>query len=441
MIVPGISQYLTSNKRLQKQRQKAETLRVKNGEPHRVYYFHQIDDPYSFLAVQFLQQLQQSYDVSLEIMLVPPPPDWAAPERSALVEYSRRDVREIAPRYGASFSAHQQPSQIILDRTTRIHAKLIRDKKFVTHASSVDKAFWNQDEGMLDQLEDEIGALSLPEAEAMLEQAAATRESLRHYLGATFYYAGEWYWGVDRLHYLTERLDQLGARRSKEFEAVIASPPALQFTDLKSEDGKPVLHYFLSFRSPYTYIVAPRVIKLARHYGVELKFRYVLPMIMRGLPVPRMKSMYIMMDVNREAGRQGIAFGKVADPVGKPVERGYALLPYAILEGKGEEYVLSFLQGAFADGIFAGSNKGLKQIVERAGLNWIVARGELANTEWRSAAEANRLEMFDCGLWGVPSFRIEEFSIWGQDRLWLVEQELIKRLSKGAVAGNNRNTI
>lgn len=439
--MPGISQYLTSDERLQKQRQKAEILRVKNNEPHRVYYFHQIDDPYSFLAVQFLQQLQRGFDVSLEIMLVPPPPDWAAPERSALVEYARRDVRDIAPDYGLGFSAHQQPQQIILDRATRIHAKLISDNKFVTHASSVDGAFWNQDEDMLDQLEDELGALAFSEAEVMLAAGAETRERLRHYLGATFYYAGEWYWGVDRLHFLTARLAQLGVRRSDGYASEIPIPPELQFTDLKSENGKPALHYFLSFRSPYTYIVAPRVMKLAHHYGVELKLRYVLPMIMRGLPVPRMKSMYIMMDVKREAGRQGIAFGKVADPVGKPVERGYALLPYAISEGKGEEYVLSFLQGAFADGIFAGSNSGLKKIVERAGLDWTVARKELTNTEWQSVVEINRQEMFDCGLWGVPSFRVEEFSTWGQDRLWLVEQELIKRLSRGAVAGNNRNTL
>jgi 2-hydroxychromene-2-carboxylate isomerase len=168
---------------------------------------------------------------------------------------------------------------------------------------------------------------------------------------------------------------------------------------------------------------------LAHHYGVELKLRFVLPMIMRGLPVPRMKGFYIVTDVKREARRQGLAFGRVADPVGKPVERGYAILPYAISEGKGEDYVLSFLQAAFADGIFAGTNRGLKKIVERAGLDWAIARKELTNAGWQVEAEANREEMFGYGLWGVPSFRVGEFSTWGQDRLWLVEQELIKRLS------------
>lgn len=42
--------------------------------------------------------------------------------------------------------------------------------------------------------------------------------------------------------------------------------------------------------------------------------------------------------------------------------------------------------------------------------------------------------MFEAGLWGVPSFRIlvdgaPVFSTWGQDRLWLVEIELLKHLA------------
>jgi 2-hydroxychromene-2-carboxylate isomerase len=429
VIAPHISEYLTSDQRLDKQRRKAERLRVKNNEPHKIYYFHQTDDPYSFLALQVLHRLQQDFDVHLEIMLVPPPPDWAAPERQALVDYSRRDARQIATTYGLSFSAQQQPPQRILERANRINARLIQDNKFIAHARSVDEAFWNQDDATLDQLLDELGDLPLTQVEIMLRQGAETREKMGHYLGATFYYAGEWYWGIDRLHFLTERLEQLGAGVDSEPGSPIAAPPALQLAERKSGDGKPSLHYYLSFRSPYTYIATPRVIELAHHYQVELKLRYVLPMIMRGLPVPRMKGFYIVRDVKREARRHGTAFGRIADPVGEPVEKGYAILPYAISEGKGEEYVLSFLQGAFADGIFAGSTAGLKKIVERSGLDWHVARKELANTEWREIAEQNRQEMFDCGLWGVPSFRVGEFSVWGQDRLWLVEKEIIKQLS------------
>jgi 2-hydroxychromene-2-carboxylate isomerase len=66
--------------------------------------------------------------------------------------------------------------------------------------------------------------------------------------------------------------------------------------------------------------------------------------------------------------------------------------------------------------------------VEAAGLDWATARRELANAAWRTEAEANRAEMMARGVWGVPSFRVGEITVWGQDRLWRIEDEL-KRLT------------
>ena len=45
--------------------------------------------------------------------------------------------------------------------------------------------------------------------------------------------------------------------------------------------------------------------------------------------VPKSKRMYILYDVNREASALRIPFGKVADPLGRGVERCYALYEYA----------------------------------------------------------------------------------------------------------------
>ena len=49
----------------------------------------------------------------------------------------------------------------------------------------------------------------------------------------------------------------------------------------------------------------------------------------------------------------------------------------------------------------------------------------LSDPGWRAVAEANREEMFELGIWGVPAFRVNGGSAhWGQDRLWLLEQQL-----------------
>ena len=150
-------------------------------------------------------------------------------------------------------------------------------------------------------------------------------------------------------------------------------------------------------------------------------------MVMRGLPVPPMKSRYFTLDTAREARRVGVPFGRIADPVGTPVERGYSLLPWAVHQGRGFEFCMSFMRGVWSEGIDAGSDPGLRRIVERAGLRWADARPLIGNDDWREEAEANRLEMIELGLWGVPCFRVDDVSVWGQDRMWVIEDALIAR--------------
>jgi 2-hydroxychromene-2-carboxylate isomerase len=80
----------------------------------------------------------------------------------------------------------------------------------------------------------------------------------------------------------------------------------------------------------------------------------------------------------------------------------------------------------FAEGINAGSDRGLTRIASRVGLGAADIRAALTDDGWRAIAEANRIEMLAQGLWGVPSFRVEGFeAVWGQDRLWMVEDDLI----------------
>ena len=187
---------------------------------------------------------------------------------------------------------------------------------------------------------------------------------------------------------------------------------------------------FFSFRSPYSAIVAERVFRLAELTGAQVNLRYVLPMVMRGLPVPAAKRQYISHDTAREAFVRHIPFGCLNDPVGLPTERGLALIDYAVRIGQGQAYVLSYMRGVWSEGIDAGSDRGLRRIAERAGLNWTEAKLALARNKWRLQAERNRDELFRLGLWGVPSFRVGSISTWGQDRLWLISDEILKTSSQ-----------
>ncbi len=94
------------------------------------------------------------------------------------------------------------------------------------------------------------------------------------------------------------------------------------------------------------------------------------------------------------------------------------------------------MQAAFAAGVNTNKQKGLRQVVEKTGLDWHEAKRHLSNPSWEQNLEVNRLAMYQSGLLGVPSFRVlnqqgeETLAVWGQDRLWLVAHE-INRLIAG----------
>lgn len=398
-------------------RKAAEVERKASGAPHRADVFIDPADPYTFLLLQFMPAFAARFAVELAPWLVGPPDEGAAPERTLLADWSRKDAGLIAARAGLSFNPDwPQPSESAVAAASSALAGVLNDPDWVSKAGAVLTALWH--------------GTTLPsgpstDASSAIAAGNARRESAGHYLGGVLHYGGEHYWGIDRLHYLEQRLTALGLNREGKDSTPLYPPPPDSAGPVAAPSGG-ILHWYPSFRSPYTCISAPRVKALADLHGAELKVRFVLPMAMRSLPVPKTKRRYITLDTAREARRLGIAFGKVADPIGEPVERGYSLMPWAIEQGRGFEMAQAFLQGAFSMGIDAGSDAGLKRIVTMAGLDWKSAKPLVGNQDWRAEAEANRAEMVGLGLWGVPSFRVGDTAVWGQDRLWVIDQALRK---------------
>ena len=425
-LMPAISQRLLSRARLLKKRDAAEQKRTRLGLSHQLHYFHQVDDPYSYLTASALPALLRRYDLELKAHVVRPPANEAAPERGKLIAYSRLDAQRLAGHHGLNFSdPHAQPLALALDWTTARLIKAIQTGHFAALAAPMSAALWqaNPVAPAHMQASDFHDLASREEVTAHLDASTALRQRLGHYLGATFYYGGEWYWGIDRLHHLERRLQALGIARHGATDLMFA--PDEDLHESQNAKNPAPIDFFFSLRSPYTAIVAERVFNLGRLTGAPVRLRYVLPMVMRGLSVPRNKRMYIALDTAREAFERNIPFGRLNDPVGRPTERGLSLMPYAEREGKGERYVLSFLRGVWAEGLDAGSERGLRTIVERAGLSWHQAQSELKHEAWRGIAEDNRTELMGLGLWGVPSFRVGNTAAWGQDRMWVVQEALL----------------
>lgn len=369
------SQAITSKQRRAANRSLHSLPRRWLSKPAIVHYFHDLTDPYSKLLATLLPKLVERYQIDLRCHRVLPPDAAAAPDIARLKEWSQRDAARLAAHFAIEPDRNESSSL----------------------------AFMTQDPARGSQLRDRLG----------------------HYLGATLYFEGEWYWGLDRLHYLEQRLQQAGLARKPD-NRFLCLPPPLQLTAQQPGTEPRVLNFYCSLRSPYTYLAAERIKQLTEHYALDLRLRFVLPMVMRGLPVPFVKRKYILLDCKREADRLGLPFGNVADPVGEPVENGLAILHAAIKLGRGAEFLLAFLRGVFVEGLDASRRDTLRLFCVRAGLDEEILQSALTDDNWRTIAADNRQQLLKLGLWGVPSFQLEGYpAVWGQDRLWMIEQDLL----------------
>lgn len=425
---------ICSPQRQRRQRDKLEKARLKAGGKHVVEYFHQVDDGYSHLASQVLLHLAQRYDIELVCHLVRGPQGKNVAEPELLLQLSRYDAFHVAPEYGLQFPEHPQPLENSMVELANAILAVQDNESFIECAAHVGDALWSGDVQRLRGLADSLGCASDAEREARLESGVARRSELKHYSGAMFFYGDEWYWGVDRLYHLENRLAELGADREPG-DALLVPRPAVEVGPLK-DNGTLTLEVYPSLRSPYTSIVFDRTVKLAEETGVQLLVRPVLPMVMRGVPATREKGFYIFSDTVREAREADVPYGDFYDPIGDPVRRCYSLYPWACQQGRGNELLSSFLSAAFAQGINTNNNRGLRKVVEAAGLDWKEAQQHLGEPGWEQVLEENRLAMYDAGLWGVPSFRLldeqgqQVLALWGQDRLWLFAREIQRQLQR-----------
>ena len=422
-----------------KRRKRVEEERVKSGSGHVVEYFHYVEDGYSHLASQVLQAFSERYDIELICHLVRGPQGKNSAEPDLLLRLSRYDSFHVAPDYGLSFPQYEDapPPSLVSLAASILAAQESAD--FIECAAHVGDALWSGDESRLRSLADSLGCASDDQLEEKLETGTARRSELKHYSGAMFYYGKEWYWGVDRLYHLEKRLAELGADLEQGHPMVMPRPQ-VEYGELK-DNSSFTLEIYPSLRSPYTSIAFDRTVKLAQQTGVKLVVKPVLPMVMRGVPATREKGLYIFSDTMREASEAGVPYGNFYDPIGEPVRRCYSLYPWACTQDKGIQLLSSFLRAAFADGVNTNSNRGLRKVVENAGLDWAEAKEHIGTTGWEEQLESNRLTMYEAGLWGVPSFRLLDekgdaiLSLWGQDRLWLLSREIQRQLAKRQQTG------
>lgn len=429
-LISYVTEFLLSDKRIYKNRLNTESKRKRLNQSHTVDVYIAIDDPASYLLLQILPKLKQRYNLTFKFKTVLQKQGDMYPEPQLWDKNVLNDCTRMAELYQLTKPMNFCLGDKLTQDVSLLLTQLENHPEFLTQAIDIFHAAWQSNAPFIEQVitEQVITDKLSADLQELKKQLSTNENDLLdqgHYLSGTLHYGGEWYWGLERLQYLEKRLNALFP----------FAPQVIKYNKLHDlyqpiskqiEDNTTPLTLYFSLRSPYSYLGLLRAIKLTEHYQIPLELKPVLPMLMRGMKVPKKKGMYIALDTKREAKSYGLAFGKIADPLGKGVERCYALFDYAKSQGKEIEFMKNYATAVWSQRVFSDSDNGLKHIVEKSDLDWQKAQSMLNNQSWRKWADTNLKELFDLGLWGVPSFKYKDTRVFGQDKLLFVEQAIRK---------------
>lgn len=404
----------------------------RNAPRTQLSFYHQPGDPHSELLAQRLSTLARHYDVAIDVVLVGAPEVAATPEPELRAAWAIEDAKELARHYLLDFAdSFAQPSK----RSVQLAAAILAGSSDSAHRLAmtdvVRRPLFTDDTSTLSALAAAEGAVSAAEARRVLADGSERLRRAGHYWGGMLHDGFDWYWGIDRLHHLAERLERLGARRPRDDDELLE--PLLPERDPPRALPQPVaagpdtpIEVFFSFRSPYSYLAVAQLAELERRTGARVVLRPVLPMVTRGLPVLRNKKLYIVRDSDREARALGIPFGLITDPLGEGVERCAAVWHAHRDEPAGRRFVEAACRAIWSEACDVASDAGLLRVTREVGITDGKARAALESDAWRDTLEANRRDLVDMGLWGVPCFRYGDYTCWGRDRMPLLEARVLE---------------
>lgn len=407
----------------------AAARRRVTGAPPTVHYHHDLADPWSYLTAQVAARLADTYPITLRFHLVGPPAADVDPAPTLRLKYACKDAAVLAEQWDVDLPTLREPDPKEIGKASSVLLRSRPDREQLAIALELGQALWTNDHKAVVAV---LGKHGNEATGAIAPYLAAEYTKMRAagcYQAASFGYGGDLYTGIERVGYLEDRLiADLGvtpARRALVPRPASERPPE----KLAGVGARPSIEVFWSFRSPYSYLALHGLERLARTMAVDLVWKPVLPMVTRGLAVPRIKRLYIARDAHREAVRQGIPFGTLCDPLGPGVDHAMAIAKLAIERGRGFALLSSVARGVWAEAKDLTSYVDLRLLVERAGIDWTDARAAMADDSWKVWAGDHAAELNAAGLWGVPSFRVGELVAWGQDRLDFLEDRLRRHLA------------
>lgn len=175
-----------------------ERRRRFTGASHVITAFIRLDDPYSWLLIQVLPELESRFDVVLVPKVVGPIPAAMNPDPERLRRWAHLDASRLAGQYGLEFPKGEAP--VPSDEDNAKLSSLETQPNAVAVIRDAMQAWW-RGESAFENVNPDFDRVTANDR---------LRARRGHYASAMLHYGGEWYWSLDRLNHLEARLIALG---------------------------------------------------------------------------------------------------------------------------------------------------------------------------------------------------------------------------------------
>ncbi len=200
------------------------------------------------------------------------------------------------------------------------------------------------------------------------------------------------------------------------------------------------IDYYASLNSPWTHLGAARLEAMAAEHGASVRiwpvdFGTIFP-ASGGLPLPKrspQRRAYRMMELRRWREHLGIPIQ--LEPTYFPAdEQRAACCVIAVRETIGDAPAIALahrvLKALWEEEKNTGDESTLAGLIAEVGLQPATVLKLGADPQWAERRRADTEAALERGVFGAPSYVIEDEVFWGQDRLEFVQRRLARGSSR-----------
>ena len=189
--------------------------------------------------------------------------------------------------------------------------------------------------------------------------------------------------------------------------------------------------FFFDFISPYSYLAHKQIRKLEKENNIKINYK---PILLGGLHklagvtaaafIPS-KTKYMIRDCKMIAEKHNIKF---------KFNTNFPINSLALMRGiflaqnkkKLDQYVDFFFDAYWEDGLNLNSDKILNSILTNLNINFNEFQLIISDQKIKKKLTVQTTEAYNKGVFGAPSFIINNKLFWGQDRIEFVLKEAQK---------------